>query len=284
VDIIRRKDKRVPLSLLSDELMDVFADSDRDSEPENVVGGRELYDELYRGIQVLPEKSREVLVLYYFSEMKYREIAKVTNTSVKTVSTNLIRAKKHLREYMKERCPEMVSLSSMFSAINIQIAAQTGAGITATGVGTGAGVLAGKSGIFATLSNIAAPAAAGTAGAVAAAAIAYSALTAVPAYEIALTGDCDCGHINPQTIELEGTRTGDTLGKWELLTSGGKTARAGSLNTVTDYIKELENARKKGHYTLRCTVTGKNGDSYAVTRDITIGTNIKDSGDGTKSS
>jgi hypothetical protein len=255
---------------LSDEFLETIADKDTSGDPEKLLDDKEIYEELYKGISALPEKARETLVLYYFSDMKYRDIAEMTNTSIKTVSTNLIRARKQLKVHMKERCPEISSISPILSALSINV---MGSGIVAGG-GIKSGALIGK-GISAAISNAVAPIAVGTAGVMVAAVTAY-AILATPNYAIALSGDCECGHINPQSIEIEGVRVGDSLGEWELLANDGSTIYTGDLDAVTNYVSGLEKTRRNGHYTLRCIITNKSGGSYAVTRDITIGNLVGD--------
>jgi RNA polymerase sigma-70 factor (ECF subfamily) len=269
-NIIRGKVRRVRTTPLSEEMVNTIADRDIDGEPEKILGERELSAELRDAIETLPEKSREALVLYYFGDMKYREIAKATGSSVKTVSTNLIRAKRNLETLLKERYPEMASLPELPSApLSRPLARTAGGGMAAFGLKLKAGLFLGKE-MLAASSGFTIPAAAGTAAAICAAAITYTTL-APPQYEIALAGDCDCGHINPHSIELKETRAGDRVGEWELLTREGETLSAGSLDSVTDYIRGLEKARRNGYYTLRCVVTSVNGGRYAVSRDITIG-------------
>jgi hypothetical protein len=103
------------------------------------------------------------------------------------------------------------------------------------------------------------------------AAVSAYGIFSAPGYEIALSGDCECGHINPHSIELEGKRAGDSLGEWELLAQNGETIYTGDLDTVTNYISGLEKTRRDGYYTLRCIITSKDGSRYAVTRGITLG-------------
>jgi RNA polymerase sigma-70 factor (ECF subfamily) len=267
VNIIRKNDKRVPALPLGEEIIDTFAEKDTVGEPEKIFGDREIYEELYRGISTLPEKARESLVLYYFSDMKYREIAEITNTSIKTVSSNIVRAKKHLKFYMKEHCPEIASISSILLALNIDIA---GSSIAAAGLGVKKTALTSK-GIITAMSNSAVPLATGAAGVAVAVALTFAAL-ATPNYEIALSGDCECGHINPQSIKLEGVRANDSFEQWELLAQDGNILYTGNLDSVTNYVSELENSHRNGHYVLRCIITNdRNGNRYSVTRDITIG-------------
>lgn len=52
---------------------------------------------LHGAIQALDEKYRYPLVLYYFHELKYEEIAEVLNISLSTVKVRLLRAKEKLK-------------------------------------------------------------------------------------------------------------------------------------------------------------------------------------------
>jgi hypothetical protein len=75
---------------------------------------------------------------------------------------------------------------------------------------------------------------------------------------------------------MKGVRSGDTLGEWELLASDGTALHEGDLDSVTAYVRSLEDAHRNGHYTLRCVVTTEKDGVYAVSRAITIGTNVWD--------
>ncbi|MEK5233006.1 sigma-70 family RNA polymerase sigma factor [Lysinibacillus sp. FSL K6-0232] len=62
---------------------------------------------LHNAIQALDEKYRYPLVLYYFHELKYEEIAEVLNISLSTVKVRLLRAKERLKvALMQEGCAE----------------------------------------------------------------------------------------------------------------------------------------------------------------------------------
>ncbi|QDZ98013.1 sigma-70 family RNA polymerase sigma factor [Lysinibacillus fusiformis] len=52
---------------------------------------------LHNAIQALDEKYRYPIVLYYFHELKYEEIAEVLNISLSTVKVRLLRAKEKLK-------------------------------------------------------------------------------------------------------------------------------------------------------------------------------------------
>ncbi|MDR2610290.1 MAG: RNA polymerase sigma factor [Clostridiales Family XIII bacterium] len=96
-DILRRRNRQVITVMTDDDVADIVADENVDFLPEKRAEDDELRYELYEAIARLPEKCRETFIMYYLRDMKYGEIALLTNTSVKTVSTNLIRAKRKLR-------------------------------------------------------------------------------------------------------------------------------------------------------------------------------------------
>jgi RNA polymerase sigma-70 factor (ECF subfamily) len=50
---------------------------------------------------LLPERYREVLELYYISELRYREIAEQLEIPLGTVKTYMSRAKRRLREKLE---------------------------------------------------------------------------------------------------------------------------------------------------------------------------------------
>ncbi len=61
---------------------------------------REEYMDLYSCICSMEPKFREVVILYYFDELKTREIAKILNISEGTVKSRLSRAREKLKKYL----------------------------------------------------------------------------------------------------------------------------------------------------------------------------------------
>lgn len=66
--------------------------------PEMVLISREQIDELYKAIDQLPEKCREVFLLSFRDEMKNKEIAEHLNISIRTVESHLYKAVVLLRK------------------------------------------------------------------------------------------------------------------------------------------------------------------------------------------
>lgn len=63
---------------------------------------REMKEILWRGIEKLPFEQREVILLRYFQQCSYQEIAEITAKPVGTVMSSLYYAKKRLREAIKK--------------------------------------------------------------------------------------------------------------------------------------------------------------------------------------
>jgi RNA polymerase sigma-70 factor (ECF subfamily) len=72
-----------------------------------IVGGpdtavrREQAEEVRRAVAALPQKSREVVVLYYLEEMTAAEVAEALNLRPNTVEVRLNRARKQLADALK---------------------------------------------------------------------------------------------------------------------------------------------------------------------------------------
>jgi RNA polymerase sigma-70 factor (ECF subfamily) len=101
VDLIRGRGKPVDVDLLDvdDEVVSAeITDDDKDFLPEAYAEDRELGDLLYRIVTGLPEKRREVILMYYYEDMSYKEIALATGVSINTVATNLKRARDMIKE------------------------------------------------------------------------------------------------------------------------------------------------------------------------------------------
>jgi RNA polymerase sigma-70 factor (ECF subfamily) len=93
---INNKVKRDNWSDLSDYEA-VLVDESADTNPETfAVSGYEDGDIKF-AIHALPDSQKRTLLLYYYEDMNYQEIAEALDISVGTVSTNLIRAKKKLK-------------------------------------------------------------------------------------------------------------------------------------------------------------------------------------------
>lgn len=63
---------------------------------------RELKEIIWKGIEQLPFEQREVIILRYFQQCSYQEIAEVTGKPMGTVMSSLYYAKKKLKDILKK--------------------------------------------------------------------------------------------------------------------------------------------------------------------------------------
>ena len=63
---------------------------------------KELKQTLRKGLEDLPPDHREIILLRYFRQMSYQEIAEVTGKPIGTVMSSLFYAKKRLKDIMKK--------------------------------------------------------------------------------------------------------------------------------------------------------------------------------------
>ncbi len=63
---------------------------------------RELKEIIWKGIEQLPFEQREVIILRYFQQCSYQEIAEVTGKPMGTVMSSLFYAKKKLKDILKK--------------------------------------------------------------------------------------------------------------------------------------------------------------------------------------
>ena len=66
-------------------------------------GPTEETQDLLTEIEALPEACRETLLLYYYEDVTYQDLAKLLGVSVATVNARLTRARKLLRERLEKQ-------------------------------------------------------------------------------------------------------------------------------------------------------------------------------------
>ncbi|MDR0817227.1 MAG: sigma-70 family RNA polymerase sigma factor [Clostridiales Family XIII bacterium] len=85
----------------SDEELNIIADTDESSSPESSAEHRERSEMIFRAITGMPPKQRDSIVMYYYDEMSYKEIAEAMGVSINTVSTNILKGKKTLKKILE---------------------------------------------------------------------------------------------------------------------------------------------------------------------------------------
>ena len=70
--------------------------------PEERAIRQDIHDRLMHALSKLPEMQREAILLHYLQNMKYREIAKQTETTVSTVKSRVRQGVEKLHEFLRE--------------------------------------------------------------------------------------------------------------------------------------------------------------------------------------
>jgi len=87
-------------SLASDRSLDeVRIDPPRREEPE--LDQREETERLVSEVEALPEECREVVMLRYYQDLKYRDMARILSVSAATINARLSKARSLLRQRLK---------------------------------------------------------------------------------------------------------------------------------------------------------------------------------------
>ena len=98
-----RKEKRLPMVDPTKEDYDMLANARmKDPSVEERIITEQIYDDLRKMINRLPDEQREVLNLRFYSDMSYKEIADVTNVSINTALGRMRHALINLRKIAEE--------------------------------------------------------------------------------------------------------------------------------------------------------------------------------------
>ena len=92
--------KKQPVFLSLEERRPHFPDMKRQEQPEEVLVSKWEYERLIKAMNSLDSKHRSVLVLRYFNDLSYGEIAQVVDIPLGTVKSRINQAFKSLREQL----------------------------------------------------------------------------------------------------------------------------------------------------------------------------------------
>lgn len=81
----------------------VWQDSENEYEKPYDIEKKETNKELYELIQQLPQKYKEILLLFYYKDLTYEEISEILQIPEGTVRSRLSRAREKLKKMMNER-------------------------------------------------------------------------------------------------------------------------------------------------------------------------------------
>jgi RNA polymerase sigma-70 factor (ECF subfamily) len=231
--------------------------------PEAYAENESLSEELYGIVCALPQKQREAVLMYYYENLSYKEIAEATGVSDKTVSTNLTRARNMIKARLEaraerdKRIERMYGVSASTTVLGRVLKAEAGRRIPE------ARMIALQSRWEASIEGLKMPVTRmfpskpAVLGGIGAAAVVVIAVTMLPghfdgAQELGVSeasetvsepsgrtigftgGGCECGHVNPQGIILPDGEAGDTAPTWKIAPVIGAAAdSAGTDDSVT---------------------------------------------------
>ncbi|MDR0853449.1 MAG: sigma-70 family RNA polymerase sigma factor [Clostridiales Family XIII bacterium] len=79
-----------------------IVDDDVKNDPAHAAQRIDANELIYSQIQKLPDMQRMAIIMHYYDEMKHREIAKALGVTESTISTNIMKAKKKLKEILEK--------------------------------------------------------------------------------------------------------------------------------------------------------------------------------------
>jgi len=106
-----RRGKRIKIVSLNQQLdcdnpnseqLDAVALADNSCNPSEQALKAEQTEQVRRAIQLLPERQRATLILAYYQQLSYPDVAEVMGCSVGTVKTQMFRALKTLADKLPE--------------------------------------------------------------------------------------------------------------------------------------------------------------------------------------
>lgn len=110
IDLIRKKksDKSHFATPVNDRLKLTSDRVEKTENPEINYEYSELQKLLLNALEMLPEKTKSMLLLHYFQGYKYEMIGEIHDTNINTVKVTIHRGKKMLKEILKKKFPERV--------------------------------------------------------------------------------------------------------------------------------------------------------------------------------
>ena len=109
IDIVRRRknyENRMQDSI-HQSFENVIADQTRHNRPDAQMEISDTQRTLLKAMDLLPEKTKSILLLHYFEGLQYKTISEILDLNVSAVKTAVHRGKKVLKDNLKTHYPEM---------------------------------------------------------------------------------------------------------------------------------------------------------------------------------
>jgi RNA polymerase sigma-70 factor (ECF subfamily) len=267
----------------ADERFVQIADDDADFLPESYAENEELGDEIYEIVLDLPQKQREAILMYYYDDMSYKEIASITGTSINTVATNLMRARTMMKKKLQKKERVGVASATVLGRIMQKQPARRISEESMASV---------ERNYYTAVKDLRFPAAkalaikmvAGlSASIVVVAGIATAYLASDPMEAVATeaksgrqiifaSNDCDCGHLNPTEAALEDLKPGDAVSGWSIKDRATKEiVYEGGGSIPPEILAKMEASGEDGTYLMTFTVTDQDGNVMDLQREFAVG-------------
>ena len=115
--IRKRKPAMHPLEITGMDVVEKLSYTRYISEKQEMEASEHRHEIVQTLLRRLPENERKVVTLYYFGEMKIKEIGKFLGVSVNTIKSRLRRARKRLQKKEEYLMPEI--LGSAWLPVNL---------------------------------------------------------------------------------------------------------------------------------------------------------------------
>ncbi|MDR0854216.1 MAG: sigma-70 family RNA polymerase sigma factor [Clostridiales Family XIII bacterium] len=85
-----------------DDFEDIICEENKEFLPEEFAESRELREIILRTISKLPSQRKRMIIMYFYDDLSYKEIAEAMDVAISSVSTGIMRAKKMIKEDLEK--------------------------------------------------------------------------------------------------------------------------------------------------------------------------------------
>lgn len=302
-----RKKKSRHEKLDFEDYSDQLVEEEKEFLPHEYVETIESQNMLKEIVDDLPEKRRRAIIMYYFDEMSYSEIAYAMNVTVSTVSTNILQAKRTIKDEMENRMGKEKKIAQGLAAVPVMsqvLNDQALEKITTAQVDKFAktsikmirkishpvlhkvtsvlkiiavvsvSTVIVTSVILAATDNLDlnkdAKNSVNTSGEVQTST--HAALYKVNGNIVFIDGECDCGHLNPKDARIESVDVDYDSYSWEILNNEGGVVYSGGKEQMPEAFANLYRNKMDGTYTMKFILNVDGRDNVYLKRDFQIDT------------
>jgi RNA polymerase sigma-70 factor (ECF subfamily) len=276
------------------------SEDDREFLPEAYAEDASLSENLYKKVMSLPPARRDAIIMYYYEGLSYKEIAAVTGISIKSVSSNITKARMMLKKILSNEdsggirdAKAMLGLAPTATVMGRSLKLHSVNSLPddkmaafaqkwTTQIHNTPFPVRAKAQAWKVITSVTATVAVFSA-------VVFGIVTfdstdkgnidkpvqtaPASAREIIFTGDdCECGHINPQSVAIANTNFDAGEPAWEIISeANGEIIFTGNTAAVNEELAKLEETVPDGRFTIKCTILDKDKNETIYDRNFTIG-------------